>query len=1086
MTTASRAGAGRGLTSAAGWSGRPRWLGWSVVVAGYLGLGVERLPGEPGEPAVVAKEVVAAEGYEVRLVAAPPLVRYPMLAAFDDRGRLFVAESSGGGLYDELRDQTRRCEVRVLEDRTGDGVFDHMEVFADGLAFPMGLAWRDGELFVADPPHVVALSDTTGDGRADRRRLVLGDFGHQTNGSLHGLKFGPDGWLYMTMGMPDGFDLKIDGRTVASGDNGALIRCLPDGSAVEVVCRGFENLMEIAFMPDGAIIGTNNWHQEPANGLRDALLHLVPGGIYPRHPPTGVPFLPSTGEPLPAITVLPPVAISGLARWRHPGRQLAGEQWLVSAQFNTRQLVRHRLRPHLSSFTSRDEVLAGSDSPYFKPSDVLEDGDGSLLLVDTGLWYIQHCVTASERLVAGGIYRLDRAGGEPVEDAWGAAVDWSGQTVAQLVEQALQAGPGRADRGRNELRRRPVTEVWPALAAAATDERHPPTARAVAVRMLGLAARVATAEGSQEADGGMEALTGLLGSAAPEVVAAAARALGDAGGGSAALATALGSGQPPGAMLAIAEGLARSGDDAALPALEQALDSTDPADRMLEHALIHAIGQLADGPRLRAALESPSPRVQRAALLLLAQPPHELLAPEDVIGLLAHEDQRLRDTARGLLVERSDWEVSGLGLVREALQAGFGDDLAGEGRLTGLLDAFHREPAVSNLVAEVIGSEAGQDAADGARRVVLDWWAGSVARVEPGAGWRGALAGLLEGTGAGDEELSAAIRLAAALPDWDAGPVLWRLVEDRRRGEDVRLEALAAVAMLDSREAVADVEDTALALVLGALAEGQPAPRRLAAATAAVGMLDGETARRRVVALTGADPLVWPMVWQAWHEDRREPVSLALLAAAEGLAADGLWSPSGESLARLEDGASAAVGAAAVGLRQLVERREREQRAGLERWQDYWSGGDADRGRQVFFGPRAACSACHQVSGQGGRGGPDLTTLAAVRAREEIIEGIVLPSAAFAQGYETYLVTLADGQTRLGTIGRHHGGEHRPWQPGDGPLVLRDAAGQEHRFAAGRVASLERLPVSLMPAGLLKNLDEQEVRDLLAYLAGLR
>jgi hypothetical protein len=50
-------------------------------------------------------------------------------------------------------------------------------------------------LFVADPPELITLEDTDNDGRADQRRVLLTGFGHRDNGSLHGLLFGPDGWL---------------------------------------------------------------------------------------------------------------------------------------------------------------------------------------------------------------------------------------------------------------------------------------------------------------------------------------------------------------------------------------------------------------------------------------------------------------------------------------------------------------------------------------------------------------------------------------------------------------------------------------------------------------------------------------------------------------------------------------------------------------------------------------------------------------------------------------------------------------------------------------------------------------------------
>src|SRR5262245_53080328 len=62
-------------------------------------------------------------GFTIAKVAGDPEVRFPMFAAFDDKGRLFVTESSGGDLYKEITAQTRLCTVRLLEDADGDGRF---------------------------------------------------------------------------------------------------------------------------------------------------------------------------------------------------------------------------------------------------------------------------------------------------------------------------------------------------------------------------------------------------------------------------------------------------------------------------------------------------------------------------------------------------------------------------------------------------------------------------------------------------------------------------------------------------------------------------------------------------------------------------------------------------------------------------------------------------------------------------------------------------------------------------------------------------------------------------------------------------
>src|SRR5207249_4864303 len=119
--------------------------------------------------------------FVVEQVAGKEQVVFPMFGAFDDRGRVFVSESSGLDLYAEITAGTRTCRVKLLEDNDGDGRFEASRVFADRLVFPMGLVWRKGTLYVADPPDVVAFEDTDGDGRADRRRVILTGFGHTDN-----------------------------------------------------------------------------------------------------------------------------------------------------------------------------------------------------------------------------------------------------------------------------------------------------------------------------------------------------------------------------------------------------------------------------------------------------------------------------------------------------------------------------------------------------------------------------------------------------------------------------------------------------------------------------------------------------------------------------------------------------------------------------------------------------------------------------------------------------------------------------------------------------------------------------------------
>jgi putative membrane-bound dehydrogenase-like protein len=374
-----------------------------------------------------------------------------MFAAFDERGRLFVAESSGLDLYTELQAQTRKCRIRLLEDRDGDGRFESSRTYVDKLVFPMGLAWRAGKLYVADPPDVAVYEDTDGDGTADQRTVILTGFGHKDNGSLHGLVFGPDGFLYMTMGSPDGYRLERPDGSFLEGESGALIRCRPDGSDPHVVCRGFENLVEVVFTPRGEIIGTDNWFRnvnaKGSEGLRDALVQLVDGGLYPYHREVGTPH-PVTGDPLGAVSLFPAVALSGLARDRGPTFPEEFRGNLFSAQHNARKVGRHVLISDGSTFRSEDSDFLTSEDPDFHPSDVLQAADGSLLVVDTASWYTQHCPTGNIRAssAAGGIYRVRRADVAPPPDPWGKTVDWPHASTERLIGHLADERPSVRDR----------------------------------------------------------------------------------------------------------------------------------------------------------------------------------------------------------------------------------------------------------------------------------------------------------------------------------------------------------------------------------------------------------------------------------------------------------------------------------------------------------------------------------------------------------------------------------------------------------------------------------------------------------------
>lgn len=135
-----------------------------------------------------------------------------------------------------------------------------------------------------------------------------------------------------------------------------------------------------------------------------------------------------------------------------------------------------------------------------------------------------------------------------------------------------------------------------------------------------------------------------------------------------------------------------------------------------------------------------------------------------------------------------------------------------------------------------------------------------------------------------------------------------------------------------------------------------------------------------------------------------------------------------------------------------------------------WDEGDGERGRVLF--QRRACQQCHG----GSRAlGPDLRGAASRFSREDLFAAIVFPSRDVSPRYQTELILTRDGQSYSGLV---------VYEAVDG-LVLRDAQNRTWRIEAADVEARRRLPTSLMPSGLLKDLTPADLADLYAYLRSL-
>ena len=138
--------------------------------------------------------------------------------------------------------------------------------------------------------------------------------------------------------------------------------------------------------------------------------------------------------------------------------------------------------------------------------------------------------------------------------------------------------------------------------------------------------------------------------------------------------------------------------------------------------------------------------------------------------------------------------------------------------------------------------------------------------------------------------------------------------------------------------------------------------------------------------------------------------------------------------------------------------------------------GDARRGQAVFLGAKAQCTACHKVHYVGGLIGPDLTKIGSIRSERDLLEAIVMPSASFVRSYEPEKIDLLDGTSYSGLVKSET----------DKVVTLATNATETVKINKSDIDKRTPGTVSIMPAGLDQQLTKAELLDLIAYLKGLK
>jgi putative membrane-bound dehydrogenase-like protein len=239
---------------------------------------------KPLNPAESMKHLVTLPEFETSLFASEPDILKPLWLAFDERGRLWIAESVD--YPNELKlEGEGRDRLKICEDTDGDGRADKFTVFCDKLSIPTSFVFANGGVIVIHSGKTEFFKDTNGDDKAHESKVLFTGWGMgDTHATASNLRYGFDGWIWGTVGY-SGFRGTVGGKQLRFGQG--IFRFKPDGSALEYIRASNNNTWGLGITEDNVIIGSTangnasmyvpipNRYYEAVNGWSAARLETI-------------------------------------------------------------------------------------------------------------------------------------------------------------------------------------------------------------------------------------------------------------------------------------------------------------------------------------------------------------------------------------------------------------------------------------------------------------------------------------------------------------------------------------------------------------------------------------------------------------------------------------------------------------------------------------------------------------------------------------------------------------------------------------------------------------------------------------------
>ena len=913
------------------------------------------------DPKLQEESFQLAEGLEINLFAADPMLAKPIQMNWDEQGRLWLVSSR---LYPHIKPGERSDDqVIVLEDTDDDGSADKSTVFAEDLLIPTALMPGDGGVYVANSTEILFLEDTDGDLREDKRTVLLSGFGTEdTHHLIHTFRGGPDGMLYFNQSIYIHSHVETPwGIRRLMG--GGIWHFRPETRELEILCKGFVNSWGHIFDRWGQSFATDGAFGEGIN-------YVFPGSVWVTSPDAkrimkGL----NPGQPKHCSLEV----VSG----GHFPDDWSGS--LVTNDFRGHRVNRFVVSEDGSGYASRQvEDVVRTSHAAFRPIDVRMGPDGALYIAD---WYnpiIQHGEVdfrdPRRDHTHGRIWRITHKGRPLVEKP-----EIAGVEIAALLENLKLPEDWTRHFAKRELRARDKDGVITALHGwvrgvdrASDAGQH---------QLLEALWAFQSVNHLEEA-----LLRELLIHKDQRIRAAAVRVL-----------------YHWHDRLSDASGL-----------LAKAANDSHPQVRLEAVNALRNVGTAAAiGDAFAALKYQPLDSNLDFALWLTARETKDVWLPAYQQGKISFDDA----SALAFVLKATE-DPAALKPLMEAFAKSAPGDVAKRAEITAMIADIGGAEELRFLFDYAMKADTG----GGEKAAVLQALANASDQrgVKPSGDGLDAINALLQEGGVNNVS-EAAARLAGSWKLESATPRLTALVESGQKSWPSTIEALNALAAIGGEsnlnliQSVIRVADS-VQLKCAAIVAMASADLKRAAGEAIAFLESKDTAPVALHGHTHDGPMI-PGVFRAFTF--RKGGADVLAAALEGKSIRSQDAGEGVRVAESSPDRSQKlidVLTKAGNLAPVVQALSDEEMKAM--MQLVTSEGDAARGEGIYRRQQSLCATCHAIGGAGGVVGPDMISVGASAPVDYIIESLLEPNKKIKEGYHMTMLTQKSGEIAAGSVVR--------------------------------------------------------------------